>query len=398
MARPGVAARELHVRAQLAARRVDRGPDADEHRHRQQRERGAGEDRHAQADVLDARQVGRQERHEGVDRPRRGDEAERAADGEERRDLGRRLRDQPSARGAERRAHRQLALTRQRAGEQQVRQVRAADQQHRRDGGEQHIQRPPDGGHGVGQHRHDLGIGPLVHARILARELRRDRRHVRLRPRDRHARFQSRDREIRVRQSVDQLPAIEGERHVDLIVARRERELGPHHADDGVRLAAERDRAADNRRIGGEAADPEAVGQERDTIAADRLLLRGERAADERRHAEHGEQVRRDARAVQPLGIAPAGEVEVGDGAHRGNAVEHLIARPPVVDAGHRARRAHDFALVRSAIDVDQPIRLAIWQRLQQDAVDDAEHRRRGADAERDGERRGNGEARRANE
>ena len=42
---------------------------------------------------------------------------------------------------AERGADRELALARQRARDQQVGEVGAADQQHRRDGGEQHVQR-----------------------------------------------------------------------------------------------------------------------------------------------------------------------------------------------------------------------------------------------------------------
>ena len=62
--------------------------------------------------------------------PVRDQEAEAAGEEREQQALGEELAHQPAARGAEREAHRHLALARRRAREQQVRDVRAGDQQH----------------------------------------------------------------------------------------------------------------------------------------------------------------------------------------------------------------------------------------------------------------------------
>ena len=58
--------------------------------------------------------------------------------------FGHQLPDDPCAARAERLSHRDLPLARDRAREQQVRDVRAGDQQHEADGAEEHEERRPD--------------------------------------------------------------------------------------------------------------------------------------------------------------------------------------------------------------------------------------------------------------
>ena len=67
---------------------------------------------------------------QSVDCPLGDEQAERRADDPEHNALGRELRDEARARGADRPAHRQLAAAGARACQQQVRQVRAGDEQH----------------------------------------------------------------------------------------------------------------------------------------------------------------------------------------------------------------------------------------------------------------------------
>ena len=160
-----------------------------------------------------------------------------------------------------------------------------------------------------------------------------------------------------------------------------------------MRHAVQRDGAADDRGIAREAPLPQPVAEEGDAVVADLVLVLGERAADERRHPQHREQIGRHARPVQPLRLALAGQIEVGDGTQRGDVLEHVIARLEVVDVRHPDVRARQAALGRGAPDVHEPVRLAVRQRLQDDPVDDAEHRGGRADAERDGQRRGGGKA-----
>ena len=70
-------------------------------------------------------------------------DAERAADAGQQQALGHQLADQALAAGAHRRAHGQLAAALERAGEQQVRQVGAGDQQHARRPRRQREQQQP---------------------------------------------------------------------------------------------------------------------------------------------------------------------------------------------------------------------------------------------------------------
>ena len=92
-----------------------------------------------------ARQAGRIDANERLHARAREQQPEHAADHREQHAFGHELAQQPAAAGAERRAHGKLAMTRLRAREQQVGEVRARDQQHEPDRRLQH----PDGAAGA---------------------------------------------------------------------------------------------------------------------------------------------------------------------------------------------------------------------------------------------------------
>ncbi len=227
---------------------------------------------------------------------------------------------------------------------------------------------------------------------MLAHNLRGNHVHLGARLLERDARLQARNGEIGIVLAIDQLLRIECERRPDLIIARRKGELRPHYADNRVWHAAERDRLADDRPIAAESPTPQSVTQNRDLLVADLVFIFCE-AAD-RRHAQHGQHASGNTSAQQALWLgAPADQIEIRDRAHRGDVFEHVVARFIVVDVRHRDVAARQSPARRRRPDVHEPIRIAVRQRPQQHAVHDAEHRRGRADAERDRQDGGCGEA-----
>src|SRR5204863_8772590 len=72
------------------------------------------------------------------------------------------------------------------------------------------------------------------------------------------------------------------------------------------------------------------------------------------------------------------------DGGEVAKRADRLDARLEVVDLRHRERPVGDARTRRALADVDQTILVAIDQRTEEDAADDAEDRGVGADAERE--------------
>ena len=119
------------------------------------------------------------------------------------------------------------------------------------------------------------------------------------------------------------------------------------------------------------------------------------------RHPEYVEEVVGHADVAEPLRIARAGQrlpaAEIEEGEVPGQCVEARVLFAPRferVGAG-RARRHPAGALV---LDPYQATRIPERQRPQQHRIDDAEHCRAGADAEREREQGDSGEPRRLDE
>ena len=75
------------------------------------------------------------------------------------------------------------------------------------------------------------------------------------------------------------------------------------------------------------------------------------------------------------------------------NALSVLTRALQVAELGHREVRVLDADAARALADVDQPVLVAVGERPQQHAADDAEDGGVGADAEREREDDGDGQA-----
>ena len=150
---------------------------------RREPEHGAGGDRQQHGEQQDGRidrhLVGSREAvgiqaHDGLDARAREDETERAAEQRQQDALGHELAEQPSAAGAERGADRELPASRLGAGDQQVREVGAGDQEHERDRSLEDPDRPPGAADNLLLQRLHLqpmsvrGVDVLLHANALA--------------------------------------------------------------------------------------------------------------------------------------------------------------------------------------------------------------------------------------
>ena len=346
------------------------------------------EQQHRAVDLnrLDAEQVHRHGRNQRRGRAPREARPTTAPTTDEQHAFSQQLADQVGARRAERRPHRDFARARRGARQQQVRDVRAGDEQHEADRAHQHQQRRLDarvaisfmevgvmvqfGGYAVGEVALEavgkcgdvaLGlldadawleasggdeklVGPPVVAELFRREHQR-------RP--------------QIGRAVE-----------EAVEARR------HHADDVVGLAVEEDLAPDDaRRRRSGAARSRSSG--RRPCRARRGPRRGERAAEQRLHAEDLEELRRRLRREQPLGLADAGEVGVPALAD-GERIEdlHALADVAVGRHGKPGFEAVEDGVV--VVERHQPIGLVVRQRPQQHAVDEREDRGVRADAQRE--------------
>ncbi len=177
--------------------------------------------------------------------------------------------------------------------------------------------------------------------------------------------------------------AAEVERHL---------EAGRHHADHYRRAAVHLDLASDDRRIAAEAPLPERVAEHDHVGTVDAILLGREAAADRGRHAEHAEQIVRHERRAHALRLvaadvdgAIAPQCGVLECRHVGvERLELVVREPRLIEAGPRAP------------EDGHAIRLAIGEWRQQHRLDHAEKRRGRPNADGQGERRDQREARAA--
>ncbi len=121
-------------------------------------QRGAereGEHRAVDAHLLRARQIARSGREQQIDSPECEQHAQRAAEQGEEEALDQHLPHQPRPAGAQRRAHRQLALPRGRARQDEVSHVGAGHQENQHHRAEEHPERQPHAADHLIEQRHD---------------------------------------------------------------------------------------------------------------------------------------------------------------------------------------------------------------------------------------------------
>ena len=298
------------------------------------------------------------------------------------------LTNEPAAARAERRAQGNFLPARRRARQQQIRHVRARDQQDDGDGAQQHHQRTA----GVaddfllqGAKRRAEAVA--IVAWMIGLERRRHGVEIRLGLLAADAGLQARERRIAVRAAivVAQRLGIEKERLPDLDAPIGKLERGRHHANHLRRTTIHRNRLPDDRRVRAEPPRPQRMTQHHDVVAAWLILVRDERAADLRGRAEQREERRGHDGAFDALGLAAAGEIE-SDGVVGRHLLEGMtsIAIVHVLPGG--GRDVVEPRTLQVAPDHHESIRVAVRKRPQQHAVDDGKDGGVGTDAEREGE------------
>src|SRR5688572_3093505 len=154
-------------------------------------------------------------------------------------------------------------------------------------------------------------------------------------------------------------------------------------------MGIERQRAAENIRRAFKTALPEGIAQDGSLVALPLVVLWNECAAQYRLDAERAKQAggnigsRHTLRAIFPydskcLSAAPGG-IET-------HMLENLVLRQPVGEVGWRYTLLAESLLRIALPDHDEPVRLRVGQRRQQNCLDDAEENRICSDPEHQGE------------
>ena len=264
-----------------ASGRLERRRRADEqpgHQRDADRERDDGA---VHPHFAEARDAERLETGQRVAAPGRDEKPRHRADHRQQQAFRQQLADEPPAAGAERRPHRELALARGRACEQQVGDVRARDEQHEADGAQQQQQRGPRVFDDVAVQRGDRELEVSVVLRVRLLEAFRDVLNVSRRGVTAHAVLHAADHVEEPRAAVVYAERlIVGEWHPELALGRV-RQRRRHHADDRVGDAVQPDRLPDDVRVPAEALHPEAVTEQDDVVFARLVLLRAERTPED---------------------------------------------------------------------------------------------------------------------
>ena len=340
-------------------------------------------------------------------------DADRAADERQQHAFRQQLSHQLTACRAERQAHRDLALPHEAARDQQVRDVRARDQQHEPDHRHQHDER---GREVVAQRR--IADVRLVELQLSRHEALADEGRPVLRARQRHLvladlREQPLQRSLR---GLDRVAGLEPREHLHparaLIVhvhpsplghdhrlhqdrhahLRRARRIDAGktlrgHADDRHGVVVDEDLLADRLRVAIESPRPVVVADhDRWVTLVDLIVfLRIEDASRRRSHAEHREVVARHHLDVDALGLVVDRDRGVGQPARQHFAERLGALLVLLVDRIGVHARAHVAAAVRARlIQHHQLVRVLHRQLAQQDLVDQREDRGVRADAERE--------------
>ena len=355
----------------VGPRRLPRRRASEQHAGQSTRRQRKQQHRNVQAHVgFGWQRERRHQRHDAVQHQRREPDAEDAADRGERHALREHLTEQPGADCPHRGADRQLPLPRRPARQQQVRDVRAGDEQDEPHGAEQQPQR---GLRLLAQEvvlqRLDARRPTFVRRRERFRQATRHHFHVGVGLRQRDARLEPPHHEQPVEIVVD-LFRLERERHVEarlhpIGLPRRK------DADDGVRLGVDADLTADDAAIGAEPLLPDLVREDDDLIAADLPLL-GTEVAPQRewrtchRQVAGGRHPRRDL-------LRPIRRGKVNAAAGPGDEALERRALPFPLQEG--AGRADVAVALDPRPDHDELIGMRIRQRRQQRRVNDAEDR-----------------------
>ena len=164
-------------------------------------------------------------------------------------------------------------------------------------------------------------------------------------------------------------------------------------ADHRGGARTEADGLADHGRVAVERGRPEPVREDRRARRLGTIVLRVQQAAEHRAKAHHLEERPVDDARLDHAGlVAEANHREV-HGRKIAESADGGDTRLDVVDLRHRERHVLGADSRSALADVDQAIFVAIDERTEQHAADDAEDRGVGADAERERHHDGGGQA-----
>ncbi len=356
------------------------------------------EHRAVELDLAGARRVAGDETDQQLEPAQGDEETQRGPNEREQEILHEQQPPQPAVAGAERGPHHQLVTPSHAPHQREICDVRRRDEENeRRDTDQQ-----PEGQLGSladglleGNDR-DPVVGPgIVGVGVLALEPVVDGGDLGPRLVERCARLQPPD-ELghAMGAALDHRRAqvVLAEHHVEEAVHLiREVGRGLQHADHGHRLPVHEKPAADDAGVGTEAADPEVVGQDRHRRDAGAVVARAGESAKHRGEAHDVEEV--------------AGDEADLDAEHVGVAAQHGVPGRVLRDIGERRRAVAQVAYLGDGeehvlaaepigrlAEVHQAVAVAMGQRLEQHAADDAEDRGGGADAEREGDHDDGGE------
>ena len=172
-------------------------------------------------------------------------------------------------------------------------------------------------------------------------------------------------------------------RHVDVVVSWILRDRG-QHPDHRVGLVVHLEHGAHDVWVATEALLPVGVAQHQHRFGAQVVVGVDERAAEQRLHAKHGEKVGRHHPGQHPVRLTAVQERE-RHAVILDEAVQRLQLVAVVDDLLDRERNVLGAGAGCLLAREHQLVPVAVGQRLQQHAVDNAEDRGVGADAERQG-------------
>ena len=392
------------VRASIFQGRAQVQPGGCERRRHAEQDCGAGgtghgEGEHAGINGDEAGDRTRQQKAESRGGAPGNENAEESAGGAQHDALGEQQPDHAGAGGADGGADGDFSFARHRAGEKQVGDIGADDQQNASDRAHQDVDGSARTGYELVLQRDDPDKRPRAQGeeRIgeLAVEALGDHLEIGAGLTQGDSWFQAADyRQIGKGAAGNRAGGVHGIGQPERgAVGLRIYELRRQHADHGVRSPVEEDSHAHDIGPGAQVAAPERIADEGDGISAGFALIGLEVAAEAGLNAEHGKELGRDVTGLYSCGgVVRSGQVLPTRRLICGQPLEYGVLPLPGRIVGH-----HDHGVVGLGIERSypgEPLWRGVGERPQKSGVDDAEDRGVRADAESERHDCGGGELR----
>jgi hypothetical protein len=237
----------------------------------------------------------RAEAHEVSHRSGRQCQSERRSAGGQQKALAQHVAHEPPLARAERETNGEFALAARCPHQREVREVGAGDEQQHAHGAEQQKQRLPPIAIPPLVQRHDHRRQGALGQRPLGGDTCGQRRHLGVKRAERRARPETPDDLVIECAAVGRWLELV---RLPVVGMRWLHERGGQDADHGRRDAVQVHRTADDRRVSTEPATPQRLAEDDDGRLVRSVLVRRERASEQRTDTHHGEVGRRDGHAA----------------------------------------------------------------------------------------------------